>query len=227
MNRFCAAVRLGCNILRHPRQYIHTHIPLTISTLILTAKLSVRAVCTRLPDTNHVRRSRSGLHLVFGLGNPGATFQLTRHNIGRAAVQHMATALGVNMLPNKCCGCSISEEFELSPHCKVILATPETFINTSGIPVKLLSHRFRVAPEHIIVVHDDVDIAFGRVKVKGGGGAGGHNGVRSIVYHTGTSKFCRVKLGVGRPLPNEAMATHVLRPMGRDMDAEVITRTQS
>ena len=119
------------------------------------------------------------------------------------------------------CECSVSQKFMLSPARSVIFATPDGDINDSDIPVRLLSNHFRIAPENIIVVHDDVDIDFGRIKVKARGSSGGHNGIKSIAHQLGTSTFTRVKLGVGRPPRGEAMAVHVLKKMGHEMDTEV------
>lgn len=210
MRGLCATFRAGRDIACHVRQCI------PIRALVLTTTLPMRTLCTRQSLVTD-----DGVHLVVGLGNPGKAFQRTRHNVGKTAIQHIAATLGLTMNANLSCGCSVSEKFELSSGISVIFATPDSFMNMSGIPVRLLSNSFRIAPENIIVVHDDVDIDFGRVKVKARGGSGGHNGLKSIIHHLGTSAFCRVKLGVGRPPPGEAMSTHVLNAMGRDMDSEV------
>ena len=190
------------------------HIP--FCALLLTATLPLRTYCSQEPSVTD-----SGVHLVVGLGNPGKAYERTRHNVGKTTVQHFAAALGLTMQTNTRCGCSVSESFMLSPGHSVIFATPMSFMNISGMPVRLLMNCFRVAPENLIVVHDDVDIDFGRVKIKARGSSGGHNGIKSIMNRIGTAKFSRVKLGVGRPASDEAMAVHVLKKMGAGEEVEV------
>ena len=184
--------------------------------LLLSATLPLRTYCSREPSVTD-----SGVHLVVGLGNPGRAYERTRHNVGKTTVQHFAAALGLTMNLNIRCGCAVSEPFVVSPNHSIILATPKSFMNISGMPVRLLLNYFRVAPENLIVVYDDVDLEFGRIRVRARGSAGGHNGIKSIIDNIGTPKFSRVKLGVGRPDPDESMAVHVLKKMDAGMDVEV------
>lgn len=136
------------------------------------------------------------LKLIVGLGNPGAKYEFTRHNAGFLVVDRLAEIYGAD---------NWSEKFDA--HCaKVVmegeaalLVKPMTFMNLSGRSVVQFSRFFKVPVEDIVVLHDDIDVPFGKVKARQGGGHGGHNGIRSLIADLGQNSFQRVKLGVGRP----------------------------
>jgi PTH1 family peptidyl-tRNA hydrolase len=134
------------------------------------------------------------LWCVVGLGNPGRRYSGTRHNVGFMVVEDLAGRLGVR-LKERLKYSVAKGSVEDVP---VLLAEPLTFMNRSGLAVSEITRRYGLAPEHIIVVHDDMDMPVGRLKIKAGGSAGGHRGVESIIEHIGTGDFIRIKVGVGR-----------------------------
>lgn len=157
-------------------------------------------------------RRRSGDNppdwLVLGLGNPGERYAHTRHNVGEDAVRLLATRHGASLRAGKndavVAECRIAEV-------RTVLAVPMTFMNESGRAAASLVSRFGLAgPERIIVVHDELDLEPGVVRVKSGGGLAGHNGLRSITSHLSTQEYLRVRIGVGRPPSRERGADHVL-----------------
>lgn len=138
--------------------------------------------------------------LIVGLGNPGTKYSKTRHNIGFMAVDCLAEANSVRL--NKSNFTSRWGKGSINGR-EIILAKPQTYMNLSGEAVKLLAGYFRIEPKNIIVIHDDVDLEFGAIRIRLKGGSGGHKGVESIIEHFGTSNFPRIRLGIGRP-KNEA-----------------------
>lgn len=149
------------------------------------------------------------MKLIFGLGNPGDRYSATRHNIGFMAVDKLATRknkiIGTLKKKNLTAKCLIDQE-------EVILAKPRTFMNLSGEAVTSLASFFKIDAENIIVIHDDLDLDFGRIKIKIGGGHGGHNGIRSIVSYLGSGDFTRIKIGIGRPQTGGDISGYVLNP---------------
>jgi len=144
-------------------------------------------------------------YLIVGLGNPGPEYETTRHNIGFLFVDHLKDkkeGFVRSLHKNKIC-----ESFELVdpilPGC--IVAKPLTFMNRSGIAVAEMVRQFNIFPQNIIVVHDDLDILLGRMKLKFGGSDAGHNGIKSIINSLGTRDFFRIRIGIGRPGPDEKM----------------------
>ncbi len=136
------------------------------------------------------------MFLVVGLGNPGSEYAATRHNAGFMVVDELARRLGVSIDHEKWQAYSAQIILWGS---KVCLLKPITFMNLSGRAVARYVDFYKVRPEQILVIHDDLDMAPGRVKLVAGGGAGGHNGIRSLVECLGTRDFLRLKLGIGRP----------------------------
>ncbi len=136
------------------------------------------------------------MRLVVGLGNPGTRYARTRHNIGQVVVERLAERLGIRKMPAKYAGMFAETR---GPGGPVGLLIPTTFMNLSGDSVSPAAGALRAAPAQILVVHDELDLPFGTVRGKVGGGAGGHNGLRSIIGRLGTQDFPRVRLGVGRP----------------------------
>lgn len=155
----------------------------------------------------HGESSGSVAWAIVGLGNPGERYEKTRHNAGALVVADLLGRTGGSLKRHKS-GCLISET-NLGGS-RVVLARPTTYMNESGRPVRALTDWYRVPPERLIVVHDEIDIAFGRVVIKEGGGTAGHNGLASIVSHLGTKDFVRIRVGVGRPRGSSDAAGHVL-----------------
>ncbi len=147
--------------------------------------------------------------LIFGLGNPGARYASTRHNVGVRVLEVLAGRIGAALRSRRFD--ALMGEGRIGGD-KVLLLAPQTYMNLSGRSVSLAARYYREVPERIVVVHDDVDLALGRIRVKNGGGHGGHKGLRSIVEHLGSRDFIRVRVGVGRPPEGVDTADHVLSP---------------
>jgi PTH1 family peptidyl-tRNA hydrolase len=156
-----------------------------------------------------VNGGSSKVYLIAGLGNPGPKYKDTRHNIGFMVVQDWAKRLGVRLAGRRFkakCGQTVFQDRN------ILLLCPQTFMNLSGVSIELCADFYRVVPENILVVHDDVDLPVGRVRLVKNGGAGGHKGVLSIFEHLGTRRFNRLKVGIGRPHREEAIDEFVLNP---------------
>lgn len=155
------------------------------------------------------RRGTPSDFLVVGLGNPGAEFEGTRHNIGADCVIAFAEHHGSSMSKGKeralVAGVMVGE-------LRVAVAFPQTFMNNSGESVRLLSRRFGIETgDQLVIVHDELDLDMGRLKLKQGGGMAGHNGLKSVTQHVGTTDFARLRIGVGKPPPSMAGRDWVLR----------------
>lgn len=147
------------------------------------------------------------MKLIVGLGNPGTKYALTRHNIGFMAAEQLAAAAGIVLKKKGHQG--VYGVGRIAGEESAVLL-PQTFMNLSGASVGSACKSLGVEPGDLIVVHDDIDLPFGRLKIKAGGGHGGHNGIRHIREVLGTGDFIRLKLGVGRPLGGGDVAGHVL-----------------
>jgi len=139
-------------------------------------------------------------YLIVGLGNPGPQYELTRHNAGFLVLDYFADRHGFSLNHEKWQGQFCRERLDGA---RILLVKPQTFMNRSGECVVRFADFYKVEPAKILVVHDDLDLPPGRIKVVARGGAGGHNGIRSIINHLGTSDFARLKLGIGRPARND------------------------
>lgn len=149
--------------------------------------------------------------LVVGLGNPGPRYAATRHNVGQFVTDELASRRGESYREHKA-GARVVETWLRPGGAKIVLAKPNSFMNVSGRPVAALARFYSVPPERLIVVHDELDIPFDSVKLKKGGGHGGHNGVRDIAAALSTPEFLRVRVGVGRPPGRQDPADWVLSP---------------
>ncbi|MFC1579750.1 aminoacyl-tRNA hydrolase [Thermodesulfobacteriota bacterium] len=149
------------------------------------------------------------MNLIAGLGNPGAEYTNTRHNVGYMVIGHWAKSLGVRLSGRRFHSTNIQTKYQDRD---IVLLRPKTYMNRSGRAVKACVDFYGLAPEDILVVHDDIDLTLGRVKMVRDGGPGGHKGVRSLIQDLGTRAFCRVKVGVGRPPAGEAVEDYVLSP---------------
>jgi len=160
------------------------------------------------------------LRLVVGLGNPGRDYEDTRHNAGFMVADQIAQDFNISFNKTKfdtVFGRGFIEDVD------VLLAKPMAFMNRSGPPLQKLAHYFRIPGEDMLVIHDDVDLAFGRLKIKEKGGHGGHNGIRSIMDAFGGGDFERLRIGVGRSEAGENVTDHVLGRFSGDK-AEKVAR---
>ena len=140
------------------------------------------------------------MKLIVGLGNPGREYSTTRHNIGFAVLNTLARKNGINFNKHYCH--ARAGEGRIAGT-EVALARPQTYMNLSGESVSALMRRYRLKTSDLLVVHDDLDLPLGRIRLRAGGSAGGHNGLKSIIASTGSIEFARLKIGIGRP-NNEA-----------------------
>lgn len=154
--------------------------------------------------------------LVVGLGNPGPKYAGNRHNVGQMVLDLLAERTGARFSRHARAQAVVAET-RLGvlpggrPGPRVVLAKPTTYMNTSGGPVAGLAKYYGVDPAQVVVVHDEVDIPFDTIKLKSGGGEGGHNGLRDITKALGTKDYVRVRVGVGRPPGRTDTADHVLK----------------
>ncbi len=149
------------------------------------------------------------MKIIVGLGNPGKRYEHTRHNAGFIATDELARRLRIGITREKA-GCLIGTGNIDSG--SVILAKPQTFMNESGRAVAALLRESYASPGDLLVVHDELDLPLGTVRVKAGGGHGGHNGLRSLIAELGSPDFVRVRIGIGRPGPGVDPADYVLSP---------------
>jgi PTH1 family peptidyl-tRNA hydrolase len=146
--------------------------------------------------------------LVVGLGNPGEKYADTRHNIGARVAERLAERLGarlrkVRFIPVEAAEANLDGE-------RLYVVRPQAFMNVSGPPVASFAKRRKIEVEHVIACHDEIDLAFGALKIKTGGSTAGHNGLKSLQQALGSPEFHRVRLGVGRPPGRKDAADHVL-----------------
>lgn len=148
------------------------------------------------------------MYIIAGLGNPGADYEKTRHNVGFMAIDEIAKDMGVRVDRLKFMAftaeCRIGTE-------KCLLMKPQTYMNNSGDAIGQAARFYKVPPENVIVISDDISLEPGKIRIRRKGSAGGHNGLKSIISHLGSENFPRVKIGVGdRANPDRSLADHVL-----------------
>jgi PTH1 family peptidyl-tRNA hydrolase len=156
--------------------------------------------------------------LVVGLGNPGQEYAHTRHNVGADVVEILARRHDGRLRPGK--ERARVDEVRIGPS-RVALAIPQQWMNDSGDAVRRLVRRYGVTPEHLVVVHDELDLPTAQLRVKSGGGLAGHNGLRSITAHLHDDAFARVRIGVSKPASKERGADHVLSQFSKREQADV------
>ena len=149
------------------------------------------------------------MKIIVGLGNPGAEYAKTRHNVGFMLVDALAERLGEDTWRERYDALVLETRIGAE---KVLLVKPITYMNESGRAVGPLMSWYKLEPEDLIVAHDDMDIPVGTVRIRKKGSAGGHNGIKSILAHLGDEHFARVRIGIGRPLPGWTVIHHVLAP---------------
>jgi PTH1 family peptidyl-tRNA hydrolase len=159
------------------------------------------------------RRNPKITYLIVGIGNPGVEYIYSRHNLGFKVIDLLSKKYNLRLYDKRFhsksakTGCFNKE---------VVLACPQTFMNNSGLAVKRLVKNYSVEMNNFMVVHDDLDLEAGRMKIVRGGGAGGHRGIKSIILHFGSSDFIRTKIGIGRPRHEELIEDFVLNPFYSD-----------
>ena len=156
---------------------------------------------------NTVGMPSQRLSLVAGLGNPGAAYANTRHNAGFMVADKIAAEFSIEIDKRKFETIFGRGRIDRTP---VVLAKPTSFMNRSGRPLKMLADFFKIPSEAVLVIHDDIDLAFGRLKIKEKGGHGGHNGIRSLIDAFGNDDFVRLRIGVGRSGFDISVSDHVL-----------------
>ncbi len=145
--------------------------------------------------------------IIVGLGNPGPKYENTRHNLGFLTLDHLAEENGISVSRIKFK--SLTGAGNIAGH-KVVLVKPQTYMNLSGEAVREAVSFYKIPPEHLIVIYDDLDIPTGSIRIRRFGSAGTHNGMRSIVQHLGYENFPRIRVGIGAPGPNDDLISHVL-----------------
>lgn len=183
------------------------------------------------PDTQEGDQGMSGsdVWLVVGLGNPGPTYAGHRHNIGYLVVEELAQRLGSAFRSHRTGRADVVEGRVGAPGSdapRVVLARPRSYMNEIGGPVKALATFYKVPPERVVAIHDEIDLPFDTMRVKLGGGDNGHNGLRSIRSSLGTGDFHRVRIGVGRPPGRQDVADYVLSDYSAKERKEVPLQVQ-
>ncbi|MGM0214664.1 aminoacyl-tRNA hydrolase [Enterococcus sp. AZ109] len=159
------------------------------------------------------------MKMIVGLGNPGKKYENTKHNVGFMAVDQLAKDQGV-IFKKHTFEAEIADFFINGE--KVLLVKPLTFMNESGRAVGPLMTYFGVYPEELVVIHDDLDLALGKLRLRQKGSAGGHNGLKSIISHLKSQEFNRIKIGIGRPT-GKTVVNHVLSPFSKEEQSEVLS----
>jgi PTH1 family peptidyl-tRNA hydrolase len=152
------------------------------------------------------------LKLIIGLGNPGRSYASNRHNVGFMCVNHFAWTQGIKF--DKKQGQARIGSGEVAGR-QVVLARPQTYMNSSGESVSRLLKKFNVSPDDLLVIHDDLDLPLGKIRIRSGGSSGGHKGINSIISCLGTREFSRLRVGIGRPT--------ALAGSGEMSEADIIT----
>lgn len=168
---------------------------------------------------------QKGIQLIVGLGNPGSEYEKTRHNAGAWFVETLANQANAVLRPAK--------QFQ-GLHCAVSLyhhdchlLIPTTFMNHSGQSVSALANYYKIPPQAILVLHDEIDLPVGDIRLKFDGGHGGHNGLRDIIQHLGTNQFYRLRIGVGHPGISKEVVDYVLKAPKKDEREQIDNALQS
>lgn len=159
--------------------------------------------------------------VLVGLGNPEAEYGGTRHNIGADVIRALADRLGADLKPHKA-QAHVADTFDRPGGMPLTLAVPFGYMNACGGPVQQVTAFYKVPPARLVVVHDDLDLPVGVLRLKQGGGTAGHNGLKDIQRRIGTPDFLRLRFGLGRPPGRQDAADYVLKPFGRAERADVV-----
>ena len=154
------------------------------------------------------------MYIIAGLGNPGRQYDMTRHNIGFEVIDFMASQYNIKV--NKLKFKSLYGEAKIGDE-RVFLVKPQTFMNLSGEAVREFSAFYKIEPEHIIIINDDISLPAGKIRIRRKGSDGGHNGLKSIIFQLNTDEFVRIKMGVGAPANKDYdLAGYVLGRFSKD-----------
>jgi PTH1 family peptidyl-tRNA hydrolase len=156
--------------------------------------------------------------LIVGLGNPGEQYQASRHNLGFLAIDHLAGRHGISLQRR---GFDAFFGQGRIANAAVLLAKPQTFMNLSGAALEKLLAYFRADVGDLLIIHDDLDLPFQTVRLKQGGGSGGHQGLASIIEYLGSSDFFRVRIGIGKPARKGMVESYVLSPFTEEEQKEL------
>ena len=158
------------------------------------------------------------VYMVAGLGNPGKNYHRTRHNVGFMVADRMAERCGAAYTRSR-----YNAEFAkgVLDGQKVFVVKPQSYMNRSGLPVSSLAAYFKIPSSNLVVIHDDLDLPFGRIRISKDRGPGGHNGIRSIIEALGTRNFTRVRVGVGHPEGSSNVTGHVLGDFSKNETVEL------
>jgi PTH1 family peptidyl-tRNA hydrolase len=140
------------------------------------------------------------MKLIVGLGNPGRAYANNRHNVGFMCLNHFAKTQGIRF--NKKQGKARIGTGEVAGN-KIVVAKPQTYMNLSGQSVSLLTRKFNITLNNLLVIHDDLDLPLGKIRIRSGSSSGGHKGIDSIITELGSQNFIRLRIGIGRPVKNE------------------------
>ena len=162
---------------------------------------------------------QSPLRLIVGLGNPGPDYSETRHNAGFWFCERLARELGIPFARESRYHGLVAKSRPASAD--FFLLMPQTFMNRSGQSVQAITHFYRIAPEEMLVVHDELDIPPGQLRLKFGGGLGGHNGLKDITSHLGTQDYWRLRIGIGHPGDKNDVVNYVLKPPRKEEAGEI------
>ena len=166
------------------------------------------------------RRGESAELLVVGLGNPGSEYAGTRHNVGREVIDELVKRKNSSLKAGK--EQALVSEIRHNEKL-IVLAIPMNFMNDSGISVAKLMRRYRLSEvKKLLIVHDELDLEVGAIRLKEGGGLAGHNGLRSVKQHIKNQDFRRIRIGIGKPFPNQKGAQYVLSKPGKKESQELL-----
>lgn len=164
------------------------------------------------------------MKLIVGLGNPGEKYMATKHNIGFITLDEIAYREKIKW-NNYQFEAEIAEFFFNGE--KIMLVKPQTFMNESGRAVRPLMDYYQVDISDVVIIYDDMDLPVGKIRLRQKGSAGGHNGIKSLIQHLGTQNFNRIRIGVGRPYPNQDVVSHVLSPFSKDVHEEMLVAVKT
>jgi len=159
------------------------------------------------------KEGEKAMYLIVGLGNPGNRYRATRHNIGFMVLEKLAAGLDLDLSQKRFNALWGKGKIAST---NVILAMPQTYMNLSGNAVRQLHAFFKTDLSNLIVIHDDLDLSFGSVRLKTGGGNAGHKGLASIEENLSSSEFMRIRLGIGKPTDKSRIEGYVLEPFGKE-----------
>tara|TARA_Y100001970_G_scaffold56652_1_gene71733 strand:+ start:1249 stop:1824 length:576 start_codon:yes stop_codon:yes gene_type:complete len=162
-------------------------------------------------------------YLLVGLGNPGIKYEKNRHNIGFCLIDYFTSQINsedyIDKFNSKYTLVRLNDN-------KIHIIKPQTYMNRSGVSVRNCKDFFKIAPDNIIVVYDDMDLALGSLKIKSSGGSAGHNGIKSLIDEIGSNNFVRIRIGIGKPLNKENVNNYVLSNFKKD-EFEALSRIKN